>query len=580
MKKTFYNTIFIVGCTFLIMTIAGCEDFLLGENFLEKKASTDLTKDDVFLDKIYAEQALAEVYRTLPDGIPQQDRMYWGSLDTYTDLGDDRKGGSSPIYGGTFNSTTHGQNMLYRMDDGGDNRSPWEGIRKGYIFIENVDKVPNMTQNEKNIRKGEAKTIIALHYSQMLRFYGGVPWINHSYKPDENFQIERATVEELVDSIVSLLDQAAAVLPWSVNQNDDGRMTKAAAMGLKVRVLLFAASPLFNSDVPFYAGEASDKKYVWYGNYNKQRWQRALDAGLDFMNELDSKGVYKLVNTGNPREDFLAAYFNRHNGEVLMSSRWHTTYSTNMFAFRQLIYGVCNPTLNLVDMFPMADGTDFSWENPEHAQYPFFKNGVYTRDIRLYETCIINEDKYQGRKAETYVGGREYNRGMMAKNGFGFRKFFQDQVSSNGKFYQWPLLRLPEVYLSIAEAYNELDRSADAYQFINKVRNRVGLPNIRQDFTKDQLREEILRERVLEFAFEEVRYFDLIRFKRHDIFKACASLNLLEIRLLNAQEYSYEIKTSPTVRVNSQFWKDYYLLLPYPQSEINKKYGLIQNPGW
>src|SRR5690554_4169192 len=117
-----------------IGTLTGCEDFQLGNDFLEKRESTDLTKDEVFSSKIYAEQALAEVYRTLPDMLPQRDRLAWCSLDTYTDLGDYRKTTSVPaIYAGTVNATTGGQNLQYRMDSRPDNRGPWVGIRNGYI---------------------------------------------------------------------------------------------------------------------------------------------------------------------------------------------------------------------------------------------------------------------------------------------------------------------------------------------------------------------------------------------------------------------------------------------------------------
>lgn len=579
MRKVFHYIHYIILISFISITIISCEDFQLGENFLEKKASTDLTIDEVFSSKTYAEQALAEVYRSLPDGLPQNDRMGYLTLDSYTDLGDKRKLGTNPIYSANLNSTTQTISLLYGIDGRGDDRSPWTGIRRGYIFIENVDRVPDMTEQEKKIRKGEAKLIIALHYSQMMRFFGSVPWVNRSFRPDEDFMTERLTIEAMVDSITYLIDEAASVLPWYVDQNDDGRMTKAAALGLKIRVLLFAASPLFNDNEPYASGEATDRRYVWYGNYSRERWEKAFEACQEFINELEKNGFYKLVNTGNPREDFLAGYFNRYNAEVLMSSRWRKTYENGMFSFSQLTYGVCNPTLNLVDMYPMVDGSNFSWENPEHANYPFFKNGEYTRDIRLYETCIVNEDKYLGRKAETYVGGREYNRSNMCKNGFGFRKFIQDQVSSYGKFYQWPLLRLPEVYLSIAEIYNEMGMDSEAYKYIDLVRDRVAMPNITQGLNQTELREAILNERVLELAFEEVRYFDLVRHKRHDIFRACAELKILEIQKTNSG-FSYEIKQSPLIRVHAQNWKEHYLLQPFPQEEINKKYGLIQNPGW
>lgn len=579
--RTIYFRLFIYTIILLILpTITGCEDFQLGNDFLEKRESTDLTKDEVFSSKIYAEQALSEVYRTLPDLLPGRDRLNWCSLDTYTDLGDYRKTSNIPVqYSGSYDATTGGQSMLYRMDTGQDNRGPWVGIRSGYIYMENVDQVTDMTEREKEIRKGEVKTIIAYHYTQMMRYYGGVPWVNKSFAPDDDFQTERLTIEAMVDSVVSLLDQAAEVLPWSVSQSDDGRMTKASALALKTRILLFAASPLFNSNEPYAQGEAADKGYVWYGNYDINRWKRALDSGLEFIEEQNKNGVYKLVNTGNPREDYQAGYFNRNNGEILISSRWRATYDRGQFFMSQLAYGVCNPTLNLVDMFPMADGSDFDWSNPEHAQYPFFKDGVPTRDVRLYETCIVNEDDFQNRKAETYVGGREYNRSMLAKSGFGFRKFFQDQNSVYGKPYQSPLLRLPEVYLSIAEAYNELGQSDQAYEYINKVRNRVGLPGLVTGHSQSELRDEILLERVREFAFEEVRYFDLVRFKRHDIFKSTANVKILQINKIS-DRFTYEIQTSPTPRLAAEHWDAKYLLLPIPQNEINKKYGLVQNPGW
>lgn len=577
-----YNKLYVLSFyIFINLFLISCEDFQLGNDFLEKRESTDLTKDEVFANKIYAEQALSEVYRTLPDMLPQNDRLSWASLDTYTDLGDFRKAGTvPPNYAGTINATTGGQNMLYRMDNRPDNRGPWVGIRNGFIFIEGVDGVEDMTEREKEIRKGEAKTIIAYHYTDMFRYYGGLPWVNKTYAPDDDFYNERLTVESTVDSIVGLLDEAIEVLPWSVSQNDDGRITKASAMALKVRVLLFAASPIFNSSTPYADGEAAEKKLVWYGNYDSKRWERALNAGLDFINEMEAKGTYKLVNTGNPREDFFAGYYNRFNGEILISSRWRSTYAGGQHFMNQLRYGVCNPTLNLVDMFPMSDGSDFDWNNPEHAKNPFFKNGEPVRDPRLYETCIVNEDQFLNRKAETYVGGREYNTSNMTKSGFGFRKFYLDQTSTIGKFYQSPLLRLPEVYLSIAEALNELNRGEEAYEYINLVRNRAGLPNIEENMTQSELREEILRERVLEFAFEEVRYFDLVRHKRHDIFKSTANVKILEIIKNESGEYSYNILTSPTPRLAAENWKETYLLLPFPQDEVNKKYGLIQNPGW
>lgn len=577
MKKL---TKYITFMPLVLILFSGCEDLKFGNDFLEKRTSTDVSMDEVYSKKVYAEQALAEVYRSLPEGLPVLGRLKYCMLESITDLADSPKSGGIVDYFGTTNSATGGSNLAYRLDDDNSGRGPCSGIRRAYLFIENVDRVPDMTQEEKDIRKAEAKLIIAYHNSNMLRYYGGMPWISNSYEPQDNFTTERLTVEEYVNKIVALIDEAAAVLPWSVDAADDGRMTKAAAMALKVRVLLFASSPLFNDDQPYTAGEAAEKKYVWYGNKDQSRWQRALDAGLDFMQEKEKNGQYDLVQTGNPRADFQAGHFNRNNGEILMSSRWHTTYNASLMEFKQISYGVAVSTLNLVDMFPMSDGTDFDWNNPEHAANPFFKDGKPVRDPRLYETCIVNGDTYAGRKAECYVGGREYNKYVMIKyTGFSIRKFYQDLTTNIGKFCEWPLLRLPEIYLSIAEALNEVGRSAEAYPYINRIRQRAGLPGLTAGMSQSQLREAILRERVLELAYEEVRFFDLTRWKRSDIWKSTYNLRGLEITR-KGSTFGYKQVNVLNKRPSALTWDDHYFLHPIPVTEVNKKYGLIQNPGW
>lgn len=571
---------YISGMLFLLITLSSCEDFILGDDFLEKRTSTDVTIDEVYSQKVYAEQALAQVYHSLPQGLITDGRLGWLTLESITDLASSHKSGSMVDYFGSNDASSDITKAVYRLDDDKNGRGPISGIRNAWSYIENVDRVPDMTDEEKAIRKAEAKLIIAYHNSQMLRYYGGMPWINKAYKPTDEFKFERLPVAQYVDSIVGLLDQAAEDLPWTVSAQDDGRMTKAAAIGLKVRVLLFAASPLFNSDQPYEPGEAAEKKVVWYGNYDAQRWQRVVDAGMDFMQAKQDNGYWELVNTGNPRQDFQTAYFERGNGETLISSRWYITWEKNVWEFAQIRYGVSTPNLNLVDYFPMADGSDFDWNNPLHAANPFFLNGQMVRDVRLYETCVVNEDEFAGRQAECYVGGREFRTNNWVRyTAFGMRKFMMDRQSNNGRFSQFPLLRLPEVYLSIAEALNELERSSEAIQYVNLVRNRVGLPGLAIGMTKSELREAILRERILEFAYEEVRYFDLQRWKRQDIWETTAELKALEIQK-DGSSYTYTHVPVQNVRPSMNNWENKYYLTPIPVDEVNKKYGLIQNPGW
>ena len=363
-------------------------------------------------------------------------------------------------------------------------------------------------------------------------------------------------------------------------------------------MLQFVASPLFNAEKPYLEGDASSQFLTWYGNYSPDRWQKALDAGLEFMRaNKKNSDAYQLVNTGNPRDDFAAGYFNRHNGEVLISSRRFTTYATGKLPFAQVRYGVASPTLTYVDMFQMKDGTEFDWNNPDHNKFPFFdKDGNPRRDIRLYETVAVNGDKFKGaQKVQIYEGATQapYKDGRMSYNGVAMRKFirnFNDEV--NGKFYSCPLIRLPEVYLNMAEAMNELNKAEvrdefgnTAYDYLNKTRLRAGMPAISATDVPagKPLREAILRERAIEFGYEEVRYFDLVRWKRADIFTG--QLSRLIIKKAAGEPSGFSYAVSHAMAETRQYakpekWNDKYFLLPLPIDEINKKYGLIQNPGW
>ena len=150
----------------------------------------------------------------------------------------------------------------------------------------------------------------------------------------------------------------------------------------------------------------------------------------------------------------------------------------------------------------------------------------------------------------------------------------------------------PEVYLNMAEAMNELNKAEvrdefgnTAYDYLNKTRLRAGMPAISATDVPagKPLREAILRERAIEFGYEEVRYFDLVRWKRSDIFTG--QLSRLIIKKAAGEPSGFSYTVSHAMAETRQYakpekWNDKYFLLPLPIDEINKKYGLIQNPGW
>lgn len=618
----------ILALAFISSTVAfsSCSDIKFGNSFLEKPLTTDITEDDIFESAEYADQVLTTAYSSLYDFLPQDSRLAWCMLESITDLGDVYKSGGTYYHEGNI-SASGADEYAYAFTPYTSNivGSFATAIRYAWTYIENVDKVPDMTDEEKKIRKAEAKLLIAFNYVQAFRYMGGMPWIDHAYTPDEDVELPRLTVEATVAKIVALIDEACKDAVWSVDAADDGRFTAAAGYAMKSRLLTFAASPLLNNDEPYLDGEASTQLISWYGNYSDQRWQDAIDAGLEFIDNNEANGgFYALVTGGDePRDDYADGYFNRYNGEVLVSSRRWITYNLNNKSFAQIRFGVCVPTNNIHEAFEFADGTKFSWDKiggttssdrisaldiPEYITGgdPFFnEDGSYKRDARLYETMGVNGDRYNGSTLECYIGGdhspdpseADWKWSSNARCGAGNRKFRRDWGSEvSNMFYSCPLLRLPEVYLNIAEAMNELGQTTtpdkygrDAYDYINIVRNRAGMPDVDETIytSGEKLRDYILEERIREFAFEEVRYFDLCRWKRKDLWRN--PIYRFWTYLQADGTYNYDLiynSTSPYGQYdNARLWLEdnnfeRFYLLPWPVDEVNKNYGLIQNPGW
>lgn len=576
----------------LIGVLTGCEDLKFGNAFLEKPVSDEMSIDDVFGSKQYADQALNQFYKSLPDYLPSLNGYHNEAyiLDNYSDIGYTSRLSWNT---GSQTASSGNANFPFQLSNEEVMGDPTYGIRKAYIYIENVDKVPDMTEEEKTIRKAEAKVVIGSHYINMIRFYGGVPLIDHAYAADEMFDGARMTLEETVNWTVALLDEAAADLPWYTTDAEYGHMTAAAAKALKFRLLHFVASPLFNNDVPYMDGQAASEFLVWYGDYQQSRWEAALEAGREFLRLNAQNGNhYRIENTGNPREDYVNGYFTKGNREVVMASfRWGTYDGVNK-PFRMYEGGYAMPRSNYADMFEWkSDGSAFDWDNPEHRAHPFFDaNGNMTRDVRLYENLVVNGDQWQGRTAEVYSGGREgYGSGsnvqQKTRYGYGFRKFIRDKKNDiSGKPYSCPLIRMPEIYLDLAEIMNQLGQAntADefgntAYDYLNMVHERAGMPAVTPAKVPsgDALLDYLLDERAREFGQEDMRYYDMIRYRKGAEW-ATRPVESLTTTKNSDGTFSYEV----TVTASYYLWRDSWYLVPFPTAEMNKKYGLIQNPGW
>ncbi len=594
------------------------EDFKIGDKFLEKAPGVDVTADTIFGKADYARRFLWNCYQKLYYGLP----WAWNPVDgkmnmnVFESLSDSWHSHmnwdevSRTYYAGGYTAGMEDWSTHTRF---GYNREEcWEAIRASWLFIEQIGKVPDMDEAEKIRLRAEAKVIIASRYFDMYRHFGGLPLLERSLEVNEEFQVPRSTVIETNDFMIRLLDEAAGDLPWVLPDTEyqtwDGRFTRAAVMALKCKILIFTASPLFNSDQPYCTEEPQEAvtaNYVWTGGYKQELWARCLTACEEFFEEVRKNGFYQLMkaqsNTDKPltsplngyRVAFRDAYSLRGSGydnpELLISTR--INYN-NYAYFRN---GACpggafTPTQEYVEMFTMSDGTPFSWDDPEKVEKMFTD-----RDPRLYETILVNNADFQGRKAELWVGGRDMQQGTVTESGqyatgYGIYKYILDGQVNKGRPTFWPYLRMAEVHLIYAEALMKANRYPEAIAEVDKVRARVNLPGLEESNPELNLRDEktllaeILRERACELGLEDVRFFDLNRHKAVSNF--ITPLHGLKITLesSNPQKFKYEVFQ---LRNPSRFmWREGYTFSPkwyltaFPPTEVNKGYGLVQNPGW
>lgn len=579
----------IIFCAGLLMLMS-CSQISLDKDFLgdrPESSGADITK--MFSSASEADKVLNEAYRNLPYGIPTSlDNKLGGNiLESLTDLcqsfRDNISDGPMKLYyNGSLSASTVNTSAAYCFTS----ETDWTSIRYAWLFIENVSNVPDYSEEERSRRIAEAKTIIALSYFDMLRYIGGVPWLDHAVDVNETMNFPRSTFAETVDNIVALLDEAIPALKWKEDVINEGRMTKAGAMALKFKVLQWAASPTFNSEVPWH--ESADE-YTCYGNFDAARWSKALAAAQDFFTELSNRGEYSLIQAEEQthqarRLAYRKAYYDRGGSEVLISIRHGYGPETHNIFVNQRHY--TGPTLNYVDMFPWADGSDFpedfNWTSPSRQPFFEYTDGqmVPTRDPRLYENVACPGESYcDGTTAPVYMNHSSYKDG----SGFLIMKYVLQQNSDrSGKPVHWSYLRLAELMLDYAEVINEAGNGPDqtAYGLINDVRARVGLSAIPAGLDKTQFREIVLREKALELGFEQSRWFDLVRHDRqNDFTKTLYGLRSKGNDLTRPTAFTFE-----KVELSRRYWQDNWdtkwYLSPVPQDEINKKYGMTQNPGW
>src|SRR5204863_2045727 len=365
----------------------------------------------------------------------------------------------------------------------------------------------------------EAFFLRAYFYHNLMRMYGGVPLITKVYGLDENYAVARNSFKETVDFIVANADSAAALLPLSFSGTDVGRATKGAALALKARVLLYAASDLYNLN-------PSDSAFTGYTTPQDRvaLWRAAKNAAKAVMD----LGIYGLFrpSPANPQEaaqNYGALFLQQMSAEVILSRFFLSTrndgYNPGLHngpnGFHT--WGGNTPIQNLVDDYRMADGSKFDWSNPAHAAAPYAN-----RDPRFYATIAYDGAPWRTRPDDvkdldpygmiqtfralklpdsSVVAGLD-TRDSPVENwnggysGYYIRKFIDPSV--NAQFTKeevpWIFFRYAEVLLNYAEASIELNELGDAATVLNQIRVRAGMPPFSAALGQAALRDEYRNE--------------------------------------------------------------------------------------
>lgn len=562
------------------------------KEFLQKPDTTGTTTvETVFSTRVGVESALANAYRSsLGQGLWPDGSINNGTLPGIS--GEASYGESWMSLSIFINSGFTPAGWDSRPAQSPDNFfTNFSAIRKCFIVLENVDEAVDMDNAAKAIVKAEMKGLIAYRYLGLFIRYGGVPLVTKALESTDDLNIPRASLQSTLDHILSLANEAYTGLPDSWESKYAGRLTRGAALAIKARALTFAARPLFNSAEPYLASPADS--VISFKSYNAQRWVDAIQANEAVLTWAGQFG-YAMIDTDNPLDDYGTATSLPNNAEVLLAFKYNVPgdkffrfYNPAVNGERYLIDNYGLPT-NFLENYYKADGTDQQWPGAgESNARPFSDylarmNQLEPRFLADNMPHTMDARNNAGDNTWTYrVAGKGGNKGPSGR-GRGAAvatKFYYKAGTRN--WFEFPLFRIPEFYLSLAEAYNETDNPGAALQNLNKVHERAGLPAL-AGTDKQALRKTIQREWAIEFFYENRRFFDVRHWKLENIGNGVLGGPVRELQFtipgsdnLSASSYTNYYDQV----VYTAYWDPKMFLLPIPQAEIDKGI-LVQNPGY
>ncbi len=605
----------------LLSVLIGCDD-----EFVSTKPLSEVSEEDVWTDENLAEAAITNIYTGLGDG--GFDEQMLASLTdeaVFTHAGR----GINTITESRSNSDNRGWvNSTYDWDD------MYRLIRGANIAISELrePQFENTSLAERLL--GEALFMRAYYYHQLMRYYGGVPIVDEPLTLDSDFKIARNTFEECVNFIVGDCDEAFSLL--NNKSLDPGRATAPAALALKSRILIYAASdlhhiPTASANSSLIAGFSNPELIGYVSGDQNARWIAALNAAKAVL-DLGAFG-YKLgltspVSFEEAKQNYIDISLSRNGGESeaiwsreFIEARGDSGTRMGLFNGPNGYHNWAGnaPLQNLVDDYQMMDGSEFDWNNSTHASAPY-----ENRDPRFYATILYDGADWKPRPSDVTARdpanqiqtgqyeiideggatvihfGLDTRQGPIedwngTRSGYYMRKYIDPNPDivdqTDRQEIPWVFFRYAEVVFNYVEALLETGGSeAEAREWLNQIRFRAGMPAISESGTA--LMEIYRQERRIEMAFEEQRYHDARRWMIAPTTLG-QKARIIEINGTlkpgsNVTKYvydpdNYEYTYTPTdidPGIENRIWLDKSYYVPISRSEINANTALIQNPGY
>lgn len=617
----------------LVILLSGMIGLASCEKFIDVVPDNVPTIDNAFSIRTEAEKYLFTCYSYLPEeGQYSGNPAFGGGDEIWQDPGFSTID-PQPMYIAMGNQTA-GNPYMARWDP------LYKGIRDCNIFLENVDKVVDLEPYMKSRWIGEVTFLKAYYHWYLFKMYGPIHIVDKNLPSDvtaAEAKIARVPVDSVVNYIANLFDSSAKLLPQTIQARTTelGRVTAPIALSVKARLLVTAASPLFNGNADYTGFKNQDGTALFNTTYDKQKWVRAAAACKAAIDACHAAGImlYKfddhIANLSEPMKVEMSirnSVCEKWNEELIWGSS-----NSRMDKYMQRLacpkldpsrlgnqdpLGQMAPTIKIAEQFyskngvPIEEDKEYDYANrfslrmvaPEEGErmQPGYETAVlnFDREPRFYASVSFDGAKWFMQNGTWNVQAK-WGQNQSQKNVFGYSvtgyftkktvnwKFvINEGQSTSVEDYPFPLFRLADLYLLYAEALNEAEGVANPaiLQYLNLVRARAGLKTVEESWslysknpskytTQDGLRAIIQQERLIELSFEASRFWDLRRWKRAIEEQNKVILGWDISQASPAGYYRTKALYTQTFQVRDYLW-------PINSYDILVNPKLVQNPGW